>query len=168
MDPNAEVCLGVEIALDRSRTSIVAAAEQGDNVLVELVRYAPGADIADVVAEVAQELFVVGLALNSTSASMTLARPLRDHKLEPTLLTGSDVAVAHGAFLDLHRAERLRLIQHPALVDALRAADQRARGERYVVDRRGTLVDLSPLLAAELAVWCLQNLPAPLPEPQIW
>jgi hypothetical protein len=168
MSPDVEVTLGVEVALDRGHTSVVAACEQGDNVLLELVRYAPGADTADVVAGVAGELYVVGLALNSTSASMTLARPLRDHKLEPTLLSGSDVACAHGAFLDLHRAERLRLVEHAALVDALKAADQRARGERYVVDRRGTLVDLSPLLAAELAVWCLRNLPAPLPTPDIF
>jgi hypothetical protein len=169
MDPSLEVCLGIEVALDRSHTSVVAAAEQGQHVLVELVRYVPGADAADAVAEVAGDLWVVGVALDPVSTTATLIRPLTDHKLAPTLLSASDTAAAFGLFVDLHRAERLRLVQHDALIAALRAADQRARGERSVLDRRAsTTVDGSPVLAAQWAVWCLKNLPPPPPEPNIW
>jgi hypothetical protein len=168
MDPNLEACLSVEISADRHWTSVVAVAEHDGNYLVEVVRYTEGSDTARVVQQVAEQLYVVGLAIAQMGGASTLVRPLTDMKLAPTLASEADKVLAHNGFLDAWRAGKLRLVDHPALHAALRAADQRPRGDRYTLDVRGAAVDQSPLVAAELGLWCLQTLPPAPPEPDIF
>jgi hypothetical protein len=65
------------------------------------------------------------------------------------------IAVAHGTFLDELAAGRLRHAGQPELDAAVRHGAQRPLGGATAWQRRGMPVDVSPLVAATLAVWAL-------------
>jgi hypothetical protein len=67
-------------------------------------------------------------------------------------------------------APTLRHIPHPALSAALAGAGKRPLGDAWAWDRRGTSVDISPLVAATLARWAYTSRERPADEgpPNIW
>jgi hypothetical protein len=70
---------------------------------------------------------------------------------------------AHGNFLDLLAAGRIRHQGQPQLTAAARHLEQRRLGGATAPERRGALADVSPLVAGELACWALLAVPRPLP-----
>src|SRR6185437_113096 len=90
------------------------------------------------------------------SPSSTLADPLKAEGMTVRLADAAGVAKAHGMFIDYLNADRLRITGHPAVDDAVFAAEARRLAGQDAVDRYadgGT--EMAPLLAAELAVWLL-------------
>ena len=65
------------------------------------------------------------------------------------------------------RAGRLRHTGQTELTAAIRHGEQRRLGGATAWERRGTAVDVSPALAAEIAVWMLQHAPAPIPRSKV-
>jgi hypothetical protein len=78
------------------------------------------------------------------------------------------VKVAHADFVDLARARQLAVVANAALTTAMRFLTERQLGGQPVFDRRGALVDVAPLVAAELAVWGLRHGPPPVPRSRVW
>jgi hypothetical protein len=155
-----ECALGVEIAEDRSHTSIVAAGlVDGDVLLVDLVRYLDGPDGAGAVLDLRAERKVVAVAVDPHSPGATLIKPLEDARVKLMLPSTSDVVVAHGDFLDTLAAGRLRHAGQAALTAAVRAGTQRPMGGAVGWARRGEAVDGGPLRAATLAVWAWTHRP---------
>ena len=112
------VALGIEIAEDRSRTSIVAAGpvDDSDMILVDLVAYLDGTDAAGTILELRATRRVVAVAIDPHSPAATLLGPLRAAKVKELLKPStSDVVVAHGEFVDVLAAGRLRHAAQPAL-----------------------------------------------------
>jgi hypothetical protein len=72
----------------------------------------------------------------------------------------SDIAVAHGLFIDELAAGRLGHAGQPELDAAVRHGIQRPLGGATAWQRRGIPVDISPLSAATLAAWGLLSGPA--------
>jgi hypothetical protein len=148
------VCLGIELSEDRAHTSIVAAGAAGAAVLVELVAYLTGtATTVATVTEIQDSVTVTATVIDARSGAATLIRPLVDAGITVTEPTASDLAVAHGLFLDAVNAGQLRHVADPRLDEAARFGTQRRLSGAAAWDRHGAVVDVAPLSAATLAHW---------------
>jgi hypothetical protein len=163
-----EVALALEIAEDRQHTSIVAAGLlPGDLVLLELAAYLDGTDPVAAVLALRQVRTVVAVAVDPHSHATTTIGPLEDAGVKITRPSSVDLATAHGNFLDLLAAGRIRHQGQPQLTAAARHLEQRRLGGASAPERRGALVDVAPAVAAELAVWGLLSAPK-IPLPAIY
>jgi hypothetical protein len=160
-----EAALALEIAEDRSHTSIVAAGLLPDDlVLLELAAYLDGTDPVAAVLALHQERTVLAVAIDPHSHATTTIGPLEDAGVKITRPSSVDLVTAHGNFLDLLAAGRIRHQGQPQLTAAARHLEQRRLGGASAPERRGALVDVSPAVAAELACWALLTIkPPPLP-----
>lgn len=151
-----DVALGVEIAEDRSHTSIVAASRTADEqTLISLLHYMPGTDaVATILAELDART-VLATVIDPHSPGATLIEPLIAAGIKVIQLTTHDVAVAHGEFLDEFAGGRIRHAGQPELTAAVRHGMERRLGGATAWQRRGAAVDVAPAMAAEWAVWGL-------------
>jgi hypothetical protein len=156
-----DVALALEISEDRQHTSIAAAGHLADDlVLLELAAYLDGTDPVQAVLELKAERKVLGVVVDPHSHAATTMAPLEAAGVTLTRPSSVDLVVAHGSFLDLLAAGRIRHQGQPQLTAAARALEQRRLGGATAPERRGALVDVSPAVAAELALWALLALPA--------
>ena len=163
MDQVGTGTLGVEVAEDRAHTSVVSACRLGDGrVQVELAAYLAGtATAVDRITELCGRWKVLGVVVDPMGGATNLRQPLRDARVPVVEPTAADVKVAHADFLDLAHARRLHPVASVELSSAVQHLSERMLGGQPVFDRRGAPVDVSPAVAAELAVWALQNAPRP-------
>jgi hypothetical protein len=151
-----ECALGVEISEARDHVSIAAAGHlDGGFILVELAAYVDSTDAVEAVVRLHSERTVHAVALDPRSPAATAVKPLEDAGVWLTELSTHDVAVAHGTFVDLLGAGRLRHTGQPELTAAIRHGQQRRLGGATAFERRGAQVDVSPAVAAEIALWAL-------------
>lgn len=154
------VALGVEVSSDRLHTSVAAAAHDGDRVAVVLLEYLDGTDTAGTVADIAgKAVDLLGVVVDPRSPAATLVEPLQVLGVDVVTPNTHEVAVAHGRFVDELRAGRLKIADHPQLDAAAQHALTRPLAGGEALDRRKPVVDSSPLVAAELAVWRLLSAP---------
>jgi hypothetical protein len=150
------VVLGIEIAEDRAHTSIVGAGYVSTGiVLVDLLAYLTGTDATSTVLRLRETRTVQTVVIDPHSPGATLIKPLTDGEIAVTQPSTSDIAVAHGTFLDELAAGRLRHAGQAELDAAVRHGAQRPLSGATAWQRRGMPVDVSPLSAATLAVWGL-------------
>lgn len=164
------VAAGCEIAADRQRTWIaVAGVVKSGRVVVELLAPVHGTDAAGPIEKVWADRELQWIAVDPRSPSSTLVESLQGQSMPVKLADTIAVAAAHGKFLDLLYADRLRVRGHPALDEAVRAAESRRLAGSTAVDRYAPAADQAPLMAAELAVWALGD-PAEAEgaEPGVW
>jgi hypothetical protein len=164
----AECAIALEIAEDRQHTSIVAAGHlPGDLVLLELAAYLDGTDPVAAVLALRQVRTVLAVAIDPHSHATTTIGPLEDAGVTITKPNSVDLVTAHGNFLDLLAAGRIRHQGQPQLTAAARHLEQRRLGGASAPERRGALVDVAPAVAAELATWALLSAPK-IPVPAIY
>jgi hypothetical protein len=159
-----ECALGIEIADARDHVSIAAAGYvDGGFILVELAAYLEGTDPVAEVVRLQGERTVIAVALDPRSPAATAVAPLQAAAVSLIELSTHDVAVAHGGFVDALAAGRLRHTGQPELTTAIRHGQQRRLGGATAWERRGAAVDVSPALAAEIAVWALLDVEHHMP-----
>jgi hypothetical protein len=164
----AECAIALEISEDRQHTSIVAAGMLPDDlVLLELAAYLDGTDPVAAVLALREERTVLAVAIDPHSHATTTIGPLEDAGVKITRPSSVDLVTAHGNFLDLLAAGRIRHQGQPQLTAAARHLEQRRLGGATAPERRGALVDVAPAVAAELAVWGLLSAPK-IPLPAIY
>jgi hypothetical protein len=155
-----EVALAIEISQDRRHTSIVAAGHlDGGQVAINLVEYLTGTNPVPAVLELRQQRTVLAVAVDPMSPAATTIRLLEEAGVAVTQPNLSDLRVAHGLFVDMANTERIRHPSQPLLTTAIRHLEQRRAGGADAPERRGSPVDVSPAVAAELAVWGLLRAP---------
>jgi hypothetical protein len=171
MDRIGTCVLAVEVAADRGHSSICSAGRLDDGrVQVELVAYLDGTHTApDRIVEFCARWTVVGVVVDPMGGATNMRRTLGEHP-EIRLFTpdAAAVKVAHADFLDMAKARRLAVVKNDLLSAAMQHLSERQLGGQPVFDRRGTLVDVAPAVAAELAVWGLLNAPKPQPFFAAW
>jgi hypothetical protein len=146
----------VEISEARTHTSIVAADYLSkDIILVDLLAYLTGTEATPTVPRLRKARTVQSVVIDPHSPGATLIKPLTDAEVGVTQPSTSDLVVAHGLFIDELAAGRLRHTGQPELTAAIRHGQQRRLGGATAWERRGAPVDVSPALAAEIAVWAL-------------
>lgn len=164
----AECAIALEISEDRQHTSIMAAGHLPDDlVLLELAAYLDGTNPLAAVLQLRQERTVLAVAIDPHSHATTAIGPLEDAGVKITKPSSVDLVVAHGGFLDLLAAGRIRHQGQPQLTAAARHLEQRRLGGATAPERRGALVDVAPAVAAELACWALLTVPR-MPAPAIF
>jgi hypothetical protein len=161
----AEVALAVEINPDRDHTSIVTAGElPGELVLVEL-HYLEGTDPLATILGLRERTEVIAVVIDPHSPGATAIRSLEAARVEVTRPTSADLAVAHGSFIDLLRAGRVRHHRQATLTSALQHLEARRLGGAAGPERRsGAAVDVAPAVATMLAAWGLEHAVLP-PDP---
>jgi hypothetical protein len=160
----AECAIGLEISEDRQHTSIVAAGHLPDDlVLLELAAYLDGTDPVAAVLELKEQRTLLVVVVDPHSHATTTIGPLEDAGVKITRPSSVDLVTAHGTFLDLLAAGRIRHQGQPQLTAAARHLEQRRLGGATAPERRGALVDVAPAVAAELACWALLRPRIPLP-----
>ena len=165
-----ECVLALEVSEDRGHVSIGAAGRLDGAVCVELAGYLD--EVTGAVAAVLglrAERTVSAVVVDPHSGAANLVKPLTEAGVVVTQPSTSDVVIAHGQFLDLVAAGDLRHVGHPALDAAVRVGAQRRLGGATAWDRRaGGAVDVSPVVACELALWGLLNAPPEVPFLVAW
>lgn len=160
----AECAIALEISEDRQHCSIVAAGHlPGELVLLELAAYLDGTDPVAEVLRIRGARTVLTVAIDPHSNATTAIGPLEDAGVKITRPSSVDLVTAHGNFLDLLAAGRIRHQGQPQLTAAARHLEQRRLGGATAPERRGALVDVAPAVAAELACWALLRPRIPLP-----
>lgn len=99
------------------------------------------------------------VVLDGGSRTASLVAPLRDKGVEPVVYGTRDVVTACSGFLDLVDEDGIRHFSQPELTLAVEAARRRSVGDAWAWHRRDTSVDISPLVAATLAVHGLKEEP---------
>ena len=139
-----DVALALEIAEDRRHTSVVAAGRLPSGlILLDLAAYLEGTDPVAAVTRIRDAQTVVSVVVDPHSHAATTIRPLEAAEIEVTRPTSTDIAEAHGRFLDELAAGRIRHLGQPELTAAMRHLEQRRLGGATAPDRR-TSVGLIP------------------------
>lgn len=158
-DPSAErgssPTFAVATAPDRSWSAVAVAWRRPDGAAqVMLADYKPGA------AWVAGRVMELRHRWRGSVLVDTASRGVIDIAEEPSQAAQ---AQAHNALADAVEAGTVRHGNEPALNTAVRAARWKPSGDTRVLDRKGT-ADISPLIAAALAVHGAVARPVPTPD----
>jgi hypothetical protein len=111
---------------------------------------------------------VLALLLDPRSPAATLVEPLKALRVAITEASPHVVAAAHGSFADELRAGRLAIVKHPVLDAAAQHAATRQLAGAEALDRRKPTVDVSAIVAAELATWGALNVKRGTPQIHVW
>ncbi|WP_456820710.1 hypothetical protein [Cellulomonas sp. URHB0016] len=166
--PPGRLCLGVDVAADRSAASIAIA---GPGRHLELID--DGVDVDAAAARVLElaERHGAPIAIDSVGPVGTVLDELRrlirpdEHEHRLLVMKMQDVANAAAGFLDDVTATRLSVWPHPALDEAVAAASTRPLGDGFAWSRRRSAGPIAPLVAACAARWGHDHLPPVAPRP---
>lgn len=145
----------LDITPDRSSATLAAAGLRKDGLVhVEVLRNQPGTGwIVDLVDAVTQRARVRSVVLDGIVAG-SLTVELEARGIEVVPVSAKDLAQACAGLVDRVAQERVRHLDQFELTAALRGASTRDLGDgAWAWSRRSSTVDISPLVAATLAVW---------------
>lgn len=154
------VCFAFDVSPER-RTSIAAAGKNADgHWQVEVIEKLPGTGwlasrLYDLVEQHDAELVVC----DKIGPGASLIAKLDEIGVAVKGLDSSEHAQACGMFVDAVNEQTLRHLGSLDLLNAIRAAKTRSLGDRWAWSRKGSSVDISPLVAATLALWAAMGQP---------
>lgn len=162
------VAFAIDVTPDRSMASIAVAGRRWDGLLqVEIAANEPGtAWVVPWMVERKKKWRPLAVVVDPGSPAGSLITDLDDAGIELTEPTARQVGQACGQFHDLVTdSKSLRHRGDALLATALAGARERLVGDgAWAWARRGLTVDISPLVAATLALWgfTTKNTPAPV------
>jgi hypothetical protein len=152
------VCAGLDLAWDRSRTALAIAGHAdhptAGQVVAAWLWTWPGVAAPEAIGDILSTYKPKPeVTVNGSGALRVLAEPL-ERFASVHEATAQDMADAHGRFLDTVNAGLLKIPEPNPLLDAaVQRAQVRPLTEGTALDKRRAEADLSPLVAVELAVW---------------
>ena len=145
--------IALDVAADRSSASIAVAGRLGDRIVVEVIDARPGvAWVAAAVKAVRAAHRGVPVVADALVAASIVAE-LNRARVTVEAVSGGDHARACGTFVDLLAAGALVHRAQAVLDDAVIGAARRPFGDAWLWSRSRSRIDISPLVAATLAVW---------------
>lgn len=153
--PSGALVLGLDVPPERTSAVIVAASFTDGRAVLEVVDRAPGLSwVMDRLAELRHNHDVREVVLHAGGPAGTFALEVeRACGGDAYVASDADMTVAAGTFYDAVVEGSLHVRPSPVLDDAVHGAKQRRRGDAFTWSRRSTSTDLSPLVAASLALW---------------
>jgi len=158
------VALAVDVTPDQSAATIAAAGQRPDGLHhIEITDHRPGtAWVVPRLAELVDRHGPIGVVIDrrSPAGSLYEAAERAGVPLEP--FGTQDLAAACGQWVSAVAERELRHLDQPELRTALAGAERRTLGEgAFALARRGVDVDISPAVAAILALWLYRSVPPP-------
>lgn len=150
-----DVVFGLDVTPDRRMACICVYGLREDGLgHLEVVDYRPDASwVADRLAQLCQTWSPRAVVLDPQGAAGGLLPELQAHGIEPLLMTARTVGQAAGSLFDALTAGQLRHLDQASLNAAAMGAKRRPIGDAWAFGRRGSDVDISPLVAVTLARW---------------
>ena len=149
------VCLAFDVPPARDRVSIVAAGLRPDGLVhFEVAEYRRGTSWApDKIVEIMGKRGVHSVSYDPGSPAASLVRPLENLGVQLEKVGARDYAAACGHFHDLVGEGGVRHLGTDELATAVKNAATRPLGDSWAWSRKNSAADISPLVAATLAVW---------------
>jgi len=158
------LALGVDVSPDRGKASVALAGERFDGLWhVELDEQGDGTDwVVPLVANLCEKNTIRAVVVDALSPAAALLEEFARAKVKVTVTSSGDLANACGQFYDAVMgrvdddgvsAARLRHRDQPQLNAALGSAGKRPLGDRWAWNRRVASADITPVVAATLALW---------------
>jgi len=143
-----------DVSPDRSRTAIAAAGRRDDGLLhVEVIAHGPGTGwIVDELTRLKQRYRPTRVVCDAAGPAGALVARLANAGVTADALSAREHADACGTIVDSVNDRALRHTGTDELYAAIRGAATRPLGESWAWARRSSTVDISPLVAATLAL----------------
>jgi hypothetical protein len=152
VSPSGRVVFGVDVHDERSSASIVAVSERRE---VEVVEHRDGVDwVVERVGELCEKWDTM-CAYDVTGPVATLAHELGSLGRRLVSINGADMTKACGQFFDDVVESRLRVKRDKGFDTAVAGARRRFVGDAWKWVRRDSSVDITPLVAATVALWAV-------------
>jgi hypothetical protein len=167
-DPSSELvhqlCFAFDVSPDRSRSSIAAGGRRDDGLYhVEIIRRDPGTSwVVDELARLNERWRPRKIVCDAVGPAAALLNDCHKARLNVTPVTVSEHVRACGLLVDLVKNDQLRHLGSHELNNAVRGATRRQLGDAWAWSRRNSTIDISPLVAATLAVAAAHR-PPPMP-----
>jgi hypothetical protein len=171
-DPSVDVrnvrgpILALDVAPHHASASIVAAGVV-DVPLLELVEHRPGASWLPARAAELCERYGGVVALNSGGPIGSLIPALEDLGVEFVDVRGADYTKACGLFAAAVNGRSLRHRNEPEFAAAILGLKTRRNGDGFSWSRADSSVDITPIVAASVAVWVAAQERAPLTQDEL-
>lgn len=155
--PQGPVCFAFDVSQDRSRSAIAAAGKRPDgSVHIEVVEARGGTDwLPARMATLAETHPNVGVVVNGKGQAVSLVPDIADLGVKVQTANGSEVAQACARIFDAVTYGTLRHLGDERLANALDGVARRKLGEAWAWDHENSTSDITPLVAATLALWRL-------------
>lgn len=156
---DSRLALAVDVAPDRSVASVAVAGQREDGDWhVELDEQRNGVGwLVAYVAERCARNDIRAVVIDRLSPAASLIDEFEQRKVKVTLTGATEMKAACGSFYDGVNEGWLRHIDQPQLNLALSMARKRDLQDAWAWNRKLSAADITPLVAATLALWGAQN-----------
>lgn len=154
-----QFALGIDVDPDRTYAAVSLAGQREDGCWhIELDEHRTGVGwlVPYVARLVEANPQIRAVVVDSASPAASLVNELTGHKIRPTTTTARDMANACGQLFDGVMEQWLRHIGQPQMSYSLSVARKRPLGDAWAWNRKDTVSDITPLVAATLALWGAQ------------
>jgi hypothetical protein len=160
--PRDPVSFIFDVRPDRTSASIAVGARRDDELIhVEIVDHRPGNGLdRSALGRTRREPRLRGICCDGASPAASLIPQLEAAGLTIETVGAQEYAKACGRFFDAIEERTLRHLGTPELAAALKAAARRPLGDAWAWSRKTSAADISPLVAATLALWKAEAAPA--------
>jgi len=156
LDP---VVFAFDVSPDRSSSSIGVAGARDDGLPhVEVVDRRKGTGwVVGRIVDLVSRHGPAAVICDAAGPAGSLIAPLAAEQIEVEAVSAREYAQACGGFYDACEQAALRHLGTDELALAVQGAAQRPLGEAWAWKRKGSAVDISPLVAVTLALWGAQR-----------
>lgn len=155
--PAEGIVLSLDVTPERSRAALVAAGAVENYRAIEVIEATDGVSWAlERTVDVATR-WGSPVVIDVISAAASLIPAIEGMGVEVIPVNTRSACDAAAMFFDLATDRRLAHLGDWRLNDAVNGAARRAVNDRWLWDRRRSGVDISPLVAASLAVWAVET-----------
>jgi hypothetical protein len=167
LDP---VCLAFDVTPDRSMSAIAVVGRRDDGLFqVELTDHHAGTRwLPERLHELWERHDAVAAVCDATGPAGSLLYQCEELGVPVETVSAPEHAKACGRLFDMVEEKQLRHLGAPQLRDAVRGATARPLGDAWAWSRKSSSVDISPLVAATLALWAAETQLGDTTAPVIW
>jgi phage terminase large subunit-like protein len=151
-----------DVALDRGSAAVATAGRASDGrTVVEVVEHRRGVGWVEDTVRAWRRANPAGLVLADTLAAGTIGERLEAAGVEVMRTGPSQMGRACADLVDQVNGATLAHRSQAVLDDALTGARRRLLGDGWAWSRRGSSVDICPIVAVTLAAWAARAFPTP-------